>query len=93
VNPLVGIDANRSHAFPVNSRPLGMGRDSLSTPAQFDVDLRILKFFRVRDRGKLDFVAESLNLLNHKNVAIPTYGMPERAASSRQVQFSIDFEF
>jgi hypothetical protein len=105
VNPVVGIDANRSHAFPVNSRPLNLGRDSLSTPAQVTLDLRILKFFRVRERGKLDLVAESFNLLNHKNAielnpvfgtgstAIPSYGMPERAASSRQVQFSIDFEF
>lgn len=105
VNPLVGIDANRSHAFPLNSRPLGMSRDSLYTPAQVNLDLRILKFFRIRERGKLDLVAESFNVLNHANVielnpffgtgsnAIAGYGMPERAASSRQVQFSIDFEF
>ena len=31
-------------------------------------DLRVLKFFKVGEHGKLDFVVESFNLLNHTNV-------------------------
>jgi hypothetical protein len=31
-------------------------------------DLRALKFFKVGEHGKLDFVVESFNLLNHTNV-------------------------
>jgi hypothetical protein len=59
INPLTGFDANRSGAVPLSSRPLGFGRNSLSTPAQVQFDLRVLKFFKIGEHGKLDFVAES----------------------------------
>src|SRR5260370_15159889 len=57
ISPLTGFDANRSGAFPLTSRPLGFGRNSLSTPAQVQFDLRVLKFFKIGEHGKLDFVA------------------------------------
>jgi hypothetical protein len=68
INPLTGFDANRSDAFPLSSRPLGFGRNSLATTSQVQFDLRVLKFFKVGEHGKLDFVVESFNLLNHTNV-------------------------
>ena len=105
INPLTGFDANRSGAFPLSSHPFGFGRNSLSTPAQVQFDLRVLKFFKIGEHGKLDFVAESFNALNHTNVAalnqfygpenspIPVFTTPNKAGIPRQLQFSIDFEF
>ena len=105
VNPLVGFDANHNGDFPLSSRPLGLPRNALRTPNQVQLDLRILKYFRVGEHGKLDLVAECFNLLNHTNVIglnqvfgpgavpIPAYNTPDRASLSRQFQFSIDFEF
>jgi hypothetical protein len=68
-------------------------------------DLRVLKFFKVGEHGKLDFVVESFNLLNHTNVValhqfygpgsspMPVFATPNKADIPRQLQFSIDFEF
>ena len=105
INPLTGFDANRSGAFPWSSRPLGFGRNSLATNSQVQFDLRILKFFKVGEHGKLDFVIESFNVLNHTNVVglnqfygvasspIPVFATANKAAIPRQLQFSVDFEF
>jgi outer membrane receptor protein involved in Fe transport len=105
IDPLTGFDANRSGAFPLSSRPLGFARNSLHTSAQVQIDLRVLKFFKVGEHGKLDFVVESFNLLNHTNVLalnqfygavsspIPVFATPNKAGIPRQLQFSVDFEF
>ena len=105
VNPLTGFDANRSGAFPLSSRPLGFGQNSLNTGTQAQLDLRVLKFFRVGEHGKLDLVVESFNLLNHTNVValnqfygalippLPSFTTPNKAGIPRQLQFSVDFEF
>jgi len=105
INPLTGFDANRSGASPLSSRPLGFRRNSLATPTQVQVDLRVLKFFKIGEHGKLDFVVESFNLLNHTNVValnqffgvasspIPVFATTSNAGVPRQLQFSVDFEF
>lgn len=105
INPLTGFDANRNGAFPLSSRPLGFSRNSLATPTQVQFDLRVLKFVKVGEHGKLDFVAESFNVLNHTNVValnqfygpenspIPVFTIPDKAGIPRQLQVSIDFEF
>lgn len=105
INPLTGFDANRSGAFPLSSHPLGLGRNSLATGTQAQLDLRVLKFFKIGEHGKLDLVAETFNLLNHTNVValnrfygtqvnpLPTFATPNKAGIPRQLQFSIDFEF
>ena len=105
INPLTGFDANRNGALPLSSRPLGFGRDSLGTGTKSELDLRVLKFFKVGEHGKLDLVVESFNLLNHTNVIalnqfygpesspLPTFSSPNKAAIPRQLQFSVDFEF
>jgi hypothetical protein len=49
VDPLNGFDANHSGAYPLSSRPLGFGRNSLGTGTQAQLDLRVLKFFKVSD--------------------------------------------
>ena len=68
-------------------------------------DLRILKFFKVGERGKLDLVAESFNVLNHTNVTglnpffgpnsspLVAFDTPNKAGIPGELQFSIDFEF
>ncbi len=105
VNPLTGLDSNRSHTFPFASRPLGYGRNSLRTSPTAVLDLRVLKFFKLGEHGKFDVVAEAFNLFNRTNVsqlnpyfgtgltALPTFDRPREAMNPRQLQFSLDFEF
>lgn len=105
INPLTGFDANRSGAFPLSARPLGFRRNSLDTRTQAELDLRVLKFFKIGEHGKLDVVAESFNLLNHTNVVDlnqfygpelgpqASFSTPNKAGIPRQLQFSLDFEF
>ena len=105
VDPLTGLDSSRTHTFPLSSRPLGLGRNSLLTPATAVLDLRVLKFFKIGEHGKLDVVAESFNLLNRANVVqigqwfgpqltpVTTFGHATEALDPRQFQFSLDFEF
>src|SRR6266850_2283758 len=105
VNPLTGLDSNQSHAFPLSARPLGLGRNSLNTPAVFSTDLRILKYFPFGGVKRLDAVAEFFNLFNSVNVSqinpafgsgltpIPGFKQPIAGTGARQIQFSLDFEF
>ena len=105
VNPLTGLDSNQSHAFPLSSRPLGSGRDSLHNPFTANMDFRVLKYFPFGESRHLDVVAEFFNLFNHPNVLqinpvfgsgltpIAGYGAPIEGLGARQVQFSLDFEF
>jgi hypothetical protein len=103
-NPATGLDSNRQHIFPFASRPLGYGRNSLSTPVNVSVDLRVLKMIPVAG-GHLDLVVESFNLLNHRNVSLlntsfgsgiqaaPGFSSPIATSAARRVQFSLDYEF
>jgi hypothetical protein len=103
-NPLTGTDLNLSHVYPFTARPLALARNSLKTPANVDLDLRVLKSISI-GRGKLDIVAESFNLLNHTNVTqlntsfgngfspVSSFSTPTETAVPRQIQFSLDYEF
>jgi Carboxypeptidase regulatory-like domain/TonB dependent receptor-like, beta-barrel/TonB-dependent Receptor Plug Domain len=107
VNPLTGLDSNRSDTFPVSSRPLGLGRNSLRTSALENLDLRILKsvYFSRPVGSHLDLVAEAFNFLNHTNVdqinscfgpdlsPLAGFAQPTAAQYARQIEFSLDFEF
>ncbi len=105
VNPLTGVDSNHSHSFPLSTRPLGFARNSLHTPGFATVDLRALKYFKMGEHGKLDFVVEAFNLFNRVNVGginpffgtsqnpLPGFAHPTDAFNARQIQFSLDFEF
>jgi outer membrane receptor for ferrienterochelin and colicin len=105
VNPVTGLDSNRTHAFPLSSRPMELGRNSLDTPATVSLDLRVLKYFPFGASRRLDLVVESFNLLNRANVAhinpvfgsglvpLAGYGQPSEGLGARQIQFSLDFEF
>ncbi|QNI36410.1 TonB-dependent receptor [Edaphobacter albus] len=103
-NPITGVDSNRQHIFPFASRPDGFSRNSLSTPVNVNVNLRVLKMIPW-GRGHLDVVAESFNLLNHQNISLlnPAFGSnsqpalefarPIAASTARRIQFSLDYEF
>ena len=103
-NPLVGLDSNREHVYPFAARPVGYGRNSLSTAAAVDFDLRVLKMVPLGP-GHLDVVAESFNLLNHQNVSLLNtaygsdavaqsgYNDPIGTSTARRIQFSLDYEF
>jgi len=105
VNPLTGVDSSRNGAFPLSSRPVGFGRNSLRSPALVNLDFRVLKYFPVGKTARLDLVAEAFNLFNRANVvrinpifgtaAVPQPGFlqPIAGAGARQIQFSLDFEF
>jgi outer membrane receptor protein involved in Fe transport len=105
VNALTGADEERSRAYPLASRPLGLARNSLRTRRLINVDLRALKYVPFGERRHLDLVVEFFNLLNRPNVlsvnpfygsgAVPllNFGAPIAFAAPRQVRFSIDFEF
>ena len=104
-NPLTGVDSSRDGAFPLSSRPLGFGRNSLRSPALVNMDFRVLKYFPVGKTAHLDLVAEAFNLFNRANVvqinpifgtaAVPQPGFlqPIAGAGARQIQFSLDFEY
>jgi len=105
VNAVTGGDDNRTGAFPFTSRPLGFSRNATRLPSTATLDLRILKYFNITPHGKLDLVVEAFNLLNRTNVtqinavygplltARSSFGRPIEAGMSRQIQFSVDFEF
>jgi hypothetical protein len=64
-----------------------------------NMDFRVLKYFPFGKTAHLDLVAEAFNLFNRANVAQvnPIFGagflQPLTGAGSRQMQFSLDFEF
>lgn len=103
-NPITGLDGNREHIFPFATRPAGYGRNSLQTPTNVDFDLRVLKMIPIAS-GHLDVVAESFNLLNHRNVSLLNtafgsqltpgsgFAQPISVSTARRIQFSLDYEF
>jgi hypothetical protein len=103
-NPITGLDSNREHIYPFAARPTTYGRNSLSTSPNINLDLRVLKMVPV-GKGHLDIVAESFNLLNHRNVSLLNtvfgsntqaqsgFGRPTVTSTARRIQFSLDYEF
>lgn len=103
-NAITGSDSNHGHIYPFAARPEGYGRNALSTPPNINFDLRALKVVPIRG-GHLDIVAESFNLLNHRNVSLlnTTFGSGTKAqagfgkaigtSTPRRLQFSLDYEF
>jgi hypothetical protein len=69
------------------------------------IDFRVLKYFPIGNRGRLDLVAEAFNLFNRPNIAQlnPVFGQGTAALPSflqlltglgaRRLQFSLDIEF
>jgi hypothetical protein len=49
-------------------RPLFIGRDTIRGPAIFEMNARYSRFFPIKERSKLEFIAESTNIANKVNV-------------------------
>jgi hypothetical protein len=49
-------------------RPVGIKRDSRTTPKQFNVDLRYSRFFKFTERYKLEVFGEFVNLFNINSI-------------------------
>jgi hypothetical protein len=104
-NPLTGLDSNRSHVWPLSARPLGFGRNSLSTGSSVNLDLGVNKSFPVRPGSHLSLVVAFFNLFDRRNVTqinpffgsnaapLPGFGQPIGSLNPRQIQFSLEYEF
>ncbi|MDI1241309.1 MAG: TonB-dependent receptor, partial [bacterium] len=54
--------------FPNTDNPVGIGRNSGTTPRQFNVDLRYSRFFNFTERFRLETFVEFLNVFNINSV-------------------------
>jgi outer membrane receptor protein involved in Fe transport len=105
IDPLVGLDANRSDAFPLSGRPLGLGRNSLQTPAAAIVDLGVIKTVQLGKLGHVDLGVLFFNLFNHVTASslnpffgtnatpLSGFGRPIQGVNPRQVQLSVNWEY
>jgi outer membrane receptor protein involved in Fe transport len=105
IDPLVGLDSNRSGAFPLSARPLGLGRNSLQTPGMAIVDLGVVKTINLGEHRHLDLITQFFNLFNRTSAAainpffgtgaVPLrgYGQPIQDFSPRIIQFAVNFEY
>ncbi len=112
-NPILGRpdrywDINAFELPPVNERG-NLGRNTVIGPGLVEVDLAIVKSFRLGEGRDLQFRAEAFNLPNHPNFAIPTgriaftnaagavapnWGrITSTVTTSRQIQFGLKLTF
>ena len=50
-------------------RPVGIGRDTVTTPAVYQIDMRLTRtLFSWRERLNVKFIAETLNVFNTRNI-------------------------
>ena len=75
-NPILGDPARwwDDNAFtlqPANQRG-NLGRNTLIGPGIVDFDLSLEKSFPIAEKGRLEFRAETFNLPNHPNFAVPS---------------------
>jgi hypothetical protein len=77
------------------------GRDILPGPGVAIVDLAVHRTFAVRERGTLEFRAESFNAFNHPNLGIPVpnkdfgpfFGRILAVGDPRRIQFALKLGF
>jgi hypothetical protein len=76
-NILAGLDIN-ADGISTSDRPVGIPRNSGTTPPQFNVDLRYSRFFDLTERYRLEVLTEFQNLFNinsivgYNNVTVAT---------------------
>jgi hypothetical protein len=87
VGPLfTGTGASRTLVLPAGIGTLG--RNTIRTPGELDLDLAVGRKFPIRERLKLEFRAEAFNMLNHTNFQSPSTGLSVIANSSGQAVFN-----
>jgi hypothetical protein len=77
-----------------------VGRDSMRAPGIVNVDLSILRNFRLGERATLQFRGESLNAINHTNLSSPvsvlgngSFGQITSARAARVMQIGMKIRF
>ena len=81
-NILSGLDLNKD-GISTSDRPVGVTRNSGTTPAQVNVDLRYSRFFSFSERYKLEVFSEFQNVFNinsivqYSNVTVRTIVDPQ----------------
>jgi hypothetical protein len=77
-----------------------LGRNTLIGPGYQDIDMSLMKNFRLTERAKLQFRAEVFNLFNHTNYHVPEYrldlpnvGRYTEAEEGREFQFALKLLF
>jgi hypothetical protein len=86
---------------PVPGAVGNLGRNTLTGPGLYNLDLSLSKTQRVRGLGEVQFRAEFFNVLNHPNFGLPNsvfFGPPLGRISStsspeRQIQFGLKLGF
>lgn len=107
INAVAGVDLNNDGVS--NDRPLYRGRNDVRGPGLFQMDARLQRTFRIRERYRLVGLLEAENALNHLNAACSTaggcsgptvntatakdFGRITSARTSRNVQFGFKFLF
>ena len=56
-----------------------LGRDTIRTPGEFDLDLAIDRRFHFTERTALEIRAEAFNALNHTNLNAPDVSLSVQA--------------
>jgi len=103
-NPTPSEWFNTAAFLPVAQMPVGHfgtdGRNILTGPGYNELDLAIYKHFKIREKGDLEFRAESYNLPNHPSfttlgtsVGTSTFGVVTAAGNPRIDQFGLKLHF
>jgi hypothetical protein len=97
---LLGVDAFNNGRG--NARPAGVGRNTLQTDGVVDVDLRVLREFRLGSRGTrtLGLALDVFNVFNNVNYSVyvgtltsSLFGRPVSAQPPRELQVSARIKF
>ena len=87
VGPLfTGTGANRTLVLPAGIGSLG--RDSVRTPGELDLDLAVGREFPIAERLRLKLRAEAFNVLNHTNFQTPATSLTVTTNSQGQPIFN-----
>jgi hypothetical protein len=100
-SPDMWFDRSAFVAVPTGAYRFGTaGRNILDAPGLIDLNLSVIKRFRVRERYNVQFRCESFNAMNHANfnlpegaVNAPDGGTITRSRSPRVFQFWLRLQF
>jgi hypothetical protein len=87
VGPLfTGTGANRVLVLPAGIGSLG--RDTVRTPGELDLDLAVGREFPIRERFRFKLRAEAFNVLNHTNLLTPSTSLTVTSNAQGQPIFN-----
>ena len=93
-NLLAGEAVNGDN-HPTNGRPIGANRNTGLGPNYADFDMRLSRLFAIKEKAKLQLLAEGFNLFNRTNYASvnnqvgPNFGLPLSAGGQGFTTFNV----